>query len=307
MNPRKRINNKLIVKIQSIILVALLAALLGLMGWLVGGNQMAVIIIGSLLMIYVFSPRISPAFLLKFKSGRQLTPHSAPQLFEILRELSHRAELTRLPKLVYLPTDEMLALTLGLRDNAVVAISSGLLRKLSRSELTAVLAHEISHIRHSDVHIMAFAALAGQFLRLLSVFGQIMLLISIPMILVGQLVVIWPAIFLLIFSPTLSNLIHLALSRTREYNADISATELTRDPQALASALAKMDNAQKRLFRKMYWPIIPKIPQNSWLRTHPPTKKRIQRLLETHASNQLNQDYTYNFGRNHYQIPVNIA
>jgi heat shock protein HtpX len=154
---------------------------------------------------------------------------------------------------------------------------------------------------------MAFAGMAGQITRVLSIFGHFMLLFSLPMILMGQVVISWFAIFLLIFSPTLTSLIQLALSRTREYNADMSAAELTGKPEALASALARIDRVQKTLFNRLLWPMMPRMPQASWLQTHPPTKARIRRLLEVRGDDQLTHAYPYYNRANRYQIPIHRA
>jgi heat shock protein HtpX len=309
MNNLQWAKNKIAAKVQSVILVTSLAALLGLMGWLLSGGQLALILIGSVVILYFFGQMMSPAFMLKVNSGRRLFPSEAPQLHDILQRLSQRAKLTRLPALFFLPTDAMLAFTVGSRDNAVIAVSKGLIHRLSWQELTAVLAHEISHIRHNDVRIMAFAGLTSQFTSLLSMFGQLMLLFSLPMILAGQMMISWLAIFLLIFSPTLSSLLQLGLSRAREYNADMSAAELTRNPGALASALAKIDRFQKNLFSRLIWPMVPRLPQASWLRTHPPTKERIRRLLEVRNYNQLPKTYPYIIKRNQqtpiYRVAIN--
>ena len=302
MNNVEWVKNKIAAKVQTTFLVALQATLLGLMGWLVGGNRLALMLIAGVIMLYFLSPMISPAFLLNFNSGRQLSTAEAPRLYDILNKLSRRANLTRLPVLFYLPTNAMLAFTVGPRDKAAIAISKGLMRGLSLQELTAVLAHEISHIGHNDIRTMVFAGMVGQFTRLLSLFGQFMLLFSLPTILVGQVTISWFAIFLLIFSPTLTSLIELALSRSREYNADMSAAELTGNPEALASALARIDNFQRHLFNRINWPMIPRVPQSSWLRTHPPTKERIRRLLEVRDYDRSSHNYPFNMEGNYYQI-----
>jgi heat shock protein HtpX len=304
MNNFQWTKNKIEANVQSVVLVASLAALLGLTGWLLGGNQLAFMLIGGIVMLYFFSPMMSPAFMLKLNSGRRLFSEEAPRLHDILQRLSRSAKLNRLPSLFYMPTDAMLAFTVGSRNNASIAISRGLMRRLSWQELSAVLAHEISHIRNNDIRIMAFAGLAGQFTCLLSVFGQFMLLFSLPMILVGQVTISWPAIILLIFSPTLSSLLQLALSRAREYNADMSAAELMGNPEALASALAKINKFQNNQFGRLLWPAVPRLPQASWLRTHPPTKERIRRLLEVRGINQLTRAWPYRVESSQYQIPI---
>ena len=304
MNKLKWVKNKIAAKVQSVILVASLAALLGLLGWLLGGGKMTLIIISGAAVLYLIGPMMSPAVILKINAGRPLSRSEAPRLHDVLQSLARRAELTRPPLLFYMPTDNMLAFTAGSRENAAIAVSDGLLRRLSHQELYAVLAHEISHIRHNDIRIMSFASLVGHFTHVLSWFGQIMLLLSLPMILVGQVAVGWFAIFLLIISPTLSSLLQLALSRTREYNADMSAVELTGKPEELASALAKIDEVQKNLVGRIIWPMVPRLPRSSWLRTHPPTKERIRRLLKVRGHDLLNHDLPYSDMRNHYQIPI---
>jgi heat shock protein HtpX len=145
---------------------------------------------------------------------------------------------------------------------------------------------------------MGFAALTGQITGLLSMFGQIMLLISLPMIYSGEMIIDWLAIFLLIISPTLSSLIQLALSRTREYNADMGAAGLTGNPESLALALAKIDSFQKNRISRLIWPMIPRMPQALWLRTHPPTIDRIKRLLKVRDYDRLMFNYPNTSGRN---------
>lgn len=287
MNHIQWVKNKIAARVQSAVLVISLALLLGLIGRLLGGDQLAVMLVAGVVILYFVGPKMSPALYLKFSSGRRLSPTEAPRLYSILQSLAQRAELTRLPVLFYLPTETMVAFTVGPRDNAAIAISEGLMRGLSRQELAAVLAHEISHIRHNDIRTMAFAGMVSQMTSLLSVFGQFILILSLPVILAGQVLISWTAVLLLIFSPTLSSLIQLALSRTREYSADLSAAELMGNPEPLASALAKIDRAHKSLYHRLIWPMVPRLPQASWLRTHPPTKERIRRLLEVRDSGQV--------------------
>ncbi len=292
MNNSQWVKNRLAAKVQSGILLVSLAALLGLLGWMVVGLQMALILIGAVIVLYWFGPMMSPMVLVKINSGRRLLPAETPRLHEMLGSISLKAGLARPPALFHLPTEAMLAFTTGSRDNAVVAISDGMMRRLSGQELTAVLAHEVSHIRHDDIRIMALASLAGRFTHMLSVFGQFMLLLSLPMVFMGQLMISWPAIFLLIFSPTLSSLLQLALSRAREYNADMGAAALMGNPRPLASALAKIGRVQHSQLGNLLWPTVARMPQTSWLRTHPPTKERIRRLLEADSSNLRPQIYS---------------
>jgi len=189
--------NRIAAKVQSGMLVIAMALLLGLMGWLVGGSQLAIVLIAAIIALFFVSPMMTPVFFWKINSGQRLSPDEAPQLFGILQKLSQRAGLNRLPVLFYLPTDAMLAFTVGQRHNAAIAVSEGLVRGLSRQELAAVLAHEVSHIRHNDTRMTAFAAMAGQVTGMLSVFGQFTLLLSLPLFLAGKVLFSWTAILLL--------------------------------------------------------------------------------------------------------------
>jgi Zn-dependent protease with chaperone function len=76
------------------------------------------------------------------------------------------------------------------------------------------------------------------------------------------------------------------------------------DPEALASALIKIEKIQKNSVRRLLWPMIPRIPQSSWLRTHPPTKERVRRLLKIRDYEQLNHPYSYGVRAIQYQTPA---
>jgi heat shock protein HtpX len=97
-----------------------------------------------------------------------------------------------------------------------------------------VLAHEISHLRHNDMRIMGFAGLTSQLIHMLALLGQILLFLNLPLLLWGHYTISWTAILLLIFAPTISAILQLALSRTREYRADLGAARLMGDGRALA-------------------------------------------------------------------------
>jgi heat shock protein HtpX len=176
----------------------------------------------------------------------------------------------------------MNAFTMGSPGDAAIAVSDGLLRRLNRTEIKAVLAHEVSHIRSNDMRITGFADLASRLIHGLSFFGQLLLIVNLPLVLVGDFSFNWIDILLLIFVPTISALLQLALSRTREYNADIGAVKLTGDPQPLANALTKIENHARALLKYLPWTVK---PHSQILRTHPPTNERIRRLMETQRRN----------------------
>ena len=285
MNTSVWIKNRIITTMQSLILVVSLAALLSLMGWLLGGVAFATGAIGAAAVLYFLNPMVNPTFIMRMFRSRRLNFRDAPRLYRALNALARRAELPGMPVLYYLPQREMNAFTVGAPENSAIAVSDGLLRRLDADEVSAVLAHEVSHIRNNDIRIMGFAALSSRFIQMLSLFGQFLLLLNLPLFLLGQYTISWTAILLLIFAPTISALLQLALSRTREYRADLGAAELTGSPESLAAALSKMDIQRKSYFR-LLWPGRTRVPSSPLMSTHPPTEERIRRLLQIRDSSR---------------------
>ena len=272
--------NKRYISIQSLLLVLSLATLLGLMGWLIGGESFALMAVAAVVVLYLVQPMVSAHVILRWQRARRLHYQEAPQLYHALRALAERARLPRLPMLYYIASETMNAFTIGNRHMATIALTDGLLRRLDADELAGVLAHEISHLRHDDIRIMGFAGLTSQLIHMLSLLGQLLLFLNLPLLLWGQYTISWAVILLLIFAPSISAILQLALSRTREYRADLGAAELMGDGRALASALAKMETYQKRFFRGILWPGYRQLPETTLLRTHPPTQSRIRRLMK---------------------------
>ena len=278
MNRAKWIRQKAASSFQSLLLVASLAAVLGTIGWLLGGSSLALMVVGAVIMLYFLNPMVSPSLAMRMHRGRRMAYDEAPRLYTLSQSLAERAELPRVPALFYLPGNVMNAFTAGTSQNAAIAVSEGLLRRLDIRELAAVMAHEIGHVRNNDIRIMGFADTASRMTRMLSLFGQFLLLLNLPLILFGESPISWAGILLLIFAPSLSVLLQLALSRTREYHADLGAAELTGDPEALASALMKMESFRRNPLFRILWPAYSREPEISLMRTHPPTAERIRRL-----------------------------
>ena len=264
--------------LQATLLVITLAGLLGLLAWIVGGGQLAVFALGMVVVLYLANPAASPRLVMMLYPGRVLQPDEAPHQYAILAELARRAGLPRVPRLYYVPSSVMNAFATGRRDDAMVALSDGLLRRLHLREQAGVLAHEVSHVANGDLAVMAFADLVSRITGSFGLFGQILLLLSLPAALVTDVGVPWLALAILLAAPTLSALVQLALSRNREYEADLSAAELTGDPAGLASALEKLERYQGRFWEQILMPGR-RVPDPSLLRTHPETADRIERLL----------------------------
>jgi len=277
---QKRLNN-----IQSLLLIIALIIILGILGNIIAGKIMAVSAILFVVLLYFLNPVISPQLVLKRYRTRQIAPYQAPNLYAALEFLAKRANLETIPKLVYLPSDKINAFAVGSPNNAVIALSDAILRRLSLKELIAVIAHEVSHIAHEDTRIMGFADLMSRLTNFLSIIGQFLLIFKLLLLLFNIFLISWATILILIFAPIVTDLLQLALSRTREYNADLGAVALLGDPKTLASALLKIDAYQGNLLGHIFLPG-QRSAEPSLFRTHPPTKQRVKRLLALRYSDE---------------------
>ncbi len=271
--------------LQSALLISGMLGLLAAMGWSLAGNDglLWLMLLGSL--FFLIGPKVSPRLVLRLHHARPISPHEAPSLFRIIRTLADRAQLPTLPNLYYVPSQVVNAFAVGGRREAALGLTDGLLRTLNQEELAGVLAHEVSHIRNSDLWVMGLANGVSRVTGTLSWIGQLMLLFNLPMLMLDAYQFPWLLVLLLISAPTASSLLQLALSRTREFEADLDAASLTGNPRGLARALAKMERIQRGWLQRIF-PVGRRVPSLSLFRTHPETEERIQRLLELEATPQ---------------------
>ncbi|MFQ5934964.1 MAG: zinc metalloprotease HtpX [Acidiferrobacterales bacterium] len=265
--------------IQSTLLLGGMATLVGLLGGLIAGGEgvLWALIIGVI--VLVLSPRASPRLALRLYGAHPLGESDAPRLYALITTLVRRAELPVIPAIYYVPTPALNAFAVGNRSQPIITITDGLLRNLTQRELTGVLAHEISHIRNNDMWVMMLADTVSRLTSGFALLGQLLLFINFPLILFGGAGISWLAILLLIFAPTLSMLLQLALSRTREFDADLDAARITGDPLGLAAALKKLDRYQGSVLRRLLMPG-GRAPHSWILSTHPKSEERIRRLVE---------------------------
>ena len=270
-------------------LLGLLTGLLILIGGYFGGNQgMGIAFVMAFLMnfgAYWFSDRI----VLAMYRAQPVSEAEAPELHRIVQGLALRANMP-MPRLYILPTEAPNAFATG-RDpeHAAVAATQGILRILNEEELEGVLAHELAHVRNRDTLISTIAATLA---------GVIMMLARMAMWMPffggggsrndenrggGAL----GFLFLAILAPIAATLIQLAISRSREFQADESGARLTHKPYALASALQKLEVGADRLPMEAASPATSHLFIVNPLRggamfklfsTHPPVEERIARL-----------------------------
>lgn len=223
--------------------------------------------------------RVSPKVVLRMYKAQLADRGMFPQGHAILDQLMERSGLEHRPGLYVVPSRMMNAFAVGRKGDAAIAMTDRLIRAMTPRELAGVMAHELAHIRNEDVKVMAIADMVSRFTSMMSTFGLFALFANLPAILFGGgAAVPWLAVGLLIGAPTIGSLLQLALSRTREFDADLGAALLTGDPDGLASALVKLEKAQERHWEGM---VLPggRDPNPSILRTHPKTEDRLERLM----------------------------
>ena len=265
-------------RLQTALLVLTLPGIAAVAGSLLlgdGGLWLALAAAGFTLLL---EPAAASGLTLRLYGARPLYPDEAPDLWAVLRELAVRAGLPAVPVPHYVPSGVVNAFATGTKHHAAIALTDGLLRSLTPRELTGVLGHEIAHIANEDLRVMGLADSISRLTHLLALLGQLAIVLSLPTLLLGVTEVNWPALLLLAVAPQLALLAQLGLSRVREFDADRLAAELTGDPHGLASALAKIERVS-RSWRAWLLPGWGN-PEPSWLRTHPATAERIERLLE---------------------------
>ena len=264
-------------QLHTVMLILGLTALLAVAGWLVGGFWFMICAIASVLFMAAIAPYASPTMVLRLHKAERLSAQEAPSLFALLNELSRAAGLADPPKLYYIPSSYMLAFTVGLQKNASIALSDGLLRRMNRREVNAILAHEISHIKNQDMRMMMLADAMNQLVRIYSVVGLLWLFFSLPLVMYADYVIPWLGIILLVILPSFTAKMKMSLSRTREYEADRTSAELTGDPYALISALSRMEYREWRWLGRLFR-VQPQTTDDQTLKTHPDTDERIERL-----------------------------
>ena len=265
-------------RIHTVLLIGTMVVLLSVIGELIFGRGAFLWIGLATGVLLAFSPQLPPRVVLRLYHASPISSWGSTVLHRIAWELSRRAGLSAAPALYYVPSATANAFAVGSRHQAAIALTDGLLRRLNMRELAGVMAHEITHLRHNDLRVMALADTVSRLTSLMSLFGQLLFLFNLPLLVMGYATVSWIGLLLLVLAPTLAVLLQLALSRTREFQADLGAAQLAGDPRGLASALAKIDDQPQRWFERILHPNRQN-PNPSILRSHPHVESRIDRLL----------------------------
>jgi heat shock protein HtpX len=274
--------------LKTALLLTSLTLLLLFIGEYFGGQNgliLALLFAGVMNFVsYFFSDKIA----LAMYRAQPVTREEAPRLYQIVERLTGKTGLP-MPKIYVIPTDSPNAFATGRNPNhASVAVTQGILGLLNDDEMEGVLAHELGHVRNRDILISSVVATIAGAITFLARMGA------------------WGAMFggyggrdnrdrgggglgallMLILAPIAAMLIQLAVSRSREYQADATGAHITGNPYALASALQKLDAYSRRVPMQAtpstahLFIIQPLLGMNlaGLFSTHPPTAKRIERL-----------------------------
>ena len=275
---------------KTVVLMIVLTMLLVFAGGLYGGRQMATIAFVIALVMNMVNYWFSDKIVLRMYNAREVTEAEAPLLYSVTHELAVRMD-TPMPKVYIIPSDAPNAFATGRNpEHAAVAATEGILTLLSRDELTAVMAHELSHVHNRDILISTLAASVAGAITWLAHMAQWSLFFfggggrrdserGVNPI---------AALAMIILAPIAALLIQMAISRSREYEADASGAHLCGKPLALASALRKLEAGSERIPMDAtpstaHLFIVNPLKRggiSALFSTHPPMEDRIARLEE---------------------------
>lgn len=289
-------SNKRRTVVLLIVFFMLLAAIGAAIGYLWLGDMTFGVVIAVIIgAIYAMSMIFqSTNVVMSMNHAREVTEQEAPQLYHIVEDMAMVAQIP-MPRVFIIEDQSLNAFATGSSpENAAVAATTGLLAVMNREELEGVIGHEVSHIRNYDIRISTIAVALASAITLLSSLGSRMIWFG-----GGRrrsddrdngtgLLVFLFSILSLILAPLAATLVQLAISRQREYLADASSVELTRNPQGMINALQKLqqsapmqqpvDAASAALY--INDPIKKEERLTSLFSTHPSISDRIERLRQ---------------------------
>jgi heat shock protein HtpX len=287
---------------RTTILLAVLTALLVWIGDMLGGRQGAVIALVIAGGMNFFSYWFSDKIVLKMYRGQEVTANDEPELYGLVSDLATRAGLP-MPKVYVIPEETPNAFATG-RNPQHAAVTHGIRRILNKRELAGVLGHELSHVVNRDILVSTIAATLAGAISYMAQMAQWAMIFGGNRDrdqegggnIVGLIV-------MMIVAPLAAMLIQMAVSRSREYGADVGGAKITGDPLALASALKKLHmgaqhiplqaspataNATAHMF------IVNPLSAGGMaalFSTHPPMEERIRRLEEMAATSPTARPY----------------
>jgi len=272
--------------LRTTILMATLGGLLVAIGAAIGGPSTALTFLFVALAINFFSYFFSDKMALAMSRAKPIEESEAPRLYQIVRELTTRADLP-MPRLYMIPQDQPNAFATGRNPkHSAVAVTRGITKLLSEDELRGVLAHELTHIRNRDILIQSVASAIGAAITYLAYmlmwFGNDD---NSPLSLVSALAMV-------ILAPIAASIIQLSISRQREFAADAGGAEICGNPESLASALLRLEQGAEAMPMQVNQAAEPLYIVKPFkgkgiaglFSTHPPIEERVRRLRQMRPS-----------------------
>jgi heat shock protein HtpX len=272
-------------RIRTTILLAVMTALIIWIGQYFGGRQGMIIALLIAAGMNFFSYWFSDKIVLKMYRAQEISPEQAPEVYQMVKELSDHAELP-MPRVYLIPKEAPNAFATGRNpEHAVVAVTQGLLNIMDREEVKGVLAHELAHVKNRDILIGSIAATMAGAIMVLANMARFSALFggrgdgdrgggAIGLIAMS------------IIAPLAAMVIQMAISRSREYLADATGARFAGNTEGLARALEKLGQYSKRIpmdanpsTAHMF--IVNPLSGRSMMSlfsTHPPLEERIARL-----------------------------
>ncbi len=268
---------------KTLLLLSALTALLMALGYTFGGAQGAVIAFVVAAGMNLFSYWNSDKIVLRMHDAREVDATSAPDFYRLVAELAQRADLP-MPKVYIIDSPHPNAFATGRDpDHAAVAATTGLLNMLTRDEVAGVMAHELGHVKNRDTLVMTVVATVAGAISMLANFGMFFRSGDNRGNALATLLAV-------IVAPIAAMIVQMAISRTREFGADKAGAEISGNPLALASALAKISRGAQAIPN----PVSEQMPAAAQLyivpthvsemfSTHPATERRIEALQDLAA------------------------
>lgn len=271
--------------LKTMILMVTLTLMLVAIGGILGGKSGMTFALIMAFGINFFSYWFSSKIVLRMYGAKEVKESDAPELYEIVRRLSYKAGIP-MPKVCIIPSDQPNAFATGRNPkNGVVAVTTGIMRLLTKEELEGVIAHELAHIKNRDILVGTIAATIAGAISYLAQMAQWAMLFGgrhddedrgNPIV----------AIIMMIVGPIAALLVQMAISRSREYGADALGARISGNPLYLANALKKLHYASQKIpmdanpaTAHMF--IVNPLSGDGFLKlfsTHPPIEERITRL-----------------------------
>ncbi len=293
-------------QVRSVVLVTAMGIMLLLLGSFLGQALLGDWSFGLILalLIWIVMTLVGyfqgDSILLSLSNARKIGPDDMPRIYNVVEEMKIASGLEKMPDIYIVDDPALNAFATGRdKNHASLAVTSGLLQKLSRDELQGVVGHEIAHMRNRDVLLMALCSVLLGTIVIIAWYGSRILFFA------GgtrrsssggggaQIIILLAAVVFMILAPIMAQLIYLAISRKREYLADASSALYTRYPEGLASALEKIAASTEQL-KSANSATAPMFIINPFRKsgrtaedltsTHPPISERI-RILRTMAGN----------------------